>query len=59
MFDHLYMVECMRQTKELEFINFQQECMTILVYITKLTELANFVSTLDIGDARKARYFEK
>lgn len=58
-FDHLYIPKSARQTKDLEFINFQQKSMTISEYRGKFTELTNFVTTLDMNIARKARYFKR
>lgn len=57
-FDHQCIPESIRQAKEYEFIDFHQENITIVGYEAKLKELANFVTTLDMDDTRRAPYFE-
>lgn len=54
MFDHQYILESVRWPKELVFINFQQESMTISEYEVMFTKLANFATTLDMDNARNA-----
>lgn len=49
----------MRQTKKLEFINFIQKNMTISEYMARFSKLANFMTKIDLDDAREARYSKK
>lgn len=48
----------MKQIKELEFINVQQENLSISKYEATFMKVANFVTTLDKDYMKKDRYFE-
>lgn len=48
-----------RKIKDLKFINFPQESITISECMAKFTKLGNFMTTLDMNDDRKAQYFER
>lgn len=58
MYDHQYILESIKKTKELEFISFGLENMIIIVYGAKFIELSNFVITLDLDDTRRVKFFE-
>lgn len=54
-FDHQYIPDSIRQTKQLESIDFHQENMIVAEYEAKFMELGNFVATLDIDDTKNSR----
>ncbi|CAL9098461.1 unnamed protein product [Musa textilis] len=58
-FNDKYFPDCMREQKELEFLNLIQGSMTVTKYESKFTELSRFATHMTDDEFRKARRFER